>query len=927
MSISLISVLSDVSYLFLVYEARLLIRSRLELFDFVILFVDLPSHHLLKVLSLDLFLKCNVESHAYSNFQEHFSFTKYRCPVWGCDRLVSRAKVIENQVMSTPVISISLDSSNESVGSSISRVILIGSIPIEVPVASEVGAAAVASPARVLELDTHSSSESDPSKSSLPPVPVAPMVSPFLCSDDSESNIEMPERHVSSTPHDAMVARWRSRVASRPSLPSRSSSPTTSTSEIPTGPIPPAPPTIDILIGRLYRTHLGGPCRALIARKSVRPLPSHCLALRYTSYHLDRFTSRLSSDHSSSDHSLADHTSESSPSDSPTTTSDRHSHLPSHYAGPSRKRCRSPTTNVPSSILASGALFPTRADLLLPRKRFRDSYSSEDSVEEDIDVDVLTDIEADDAAVEVASDMDVEARLDASISIEVGIDILDDMLMPDVVERLEQVEEVVQEAKSLIASEERVGLLDHVVALERSNVRLRDTLRIESIVTITRSDDGDNGNDGGNGNGNGGGNGDGNGGGNGNGNRGGNGNGNPNRNDRGVMPIARECTYHDFVKCQPLNFKGTKGVVGFTRWFEKIETVFHISNYPERTIRADAAFAMSWRELMKLMTEVYCPINEIQKIESELLNLTVKNNDLAAYTQRFQELTMMCTKMVPEKEDRVEKFIRGLLDNIQGNLIDAKPTRLQDVIRIANNLMDQKLKGYAVRNAENKRRLDNNQRDNHGQQPPVKRQNVRETIRKLDTWQGIVKPQLLQLLEEPIAKSEALLDLFCTFSPLKIDFYGLGLDRAYWGFLGVGTTLDILQNIIFIPYFQYGVLRSSGYDGMLRFKGVTKQIVGVVPKGLALRVVLVDLHSKDESGKGFKLEIQTKDKDKRDHEFGCSGSCYAAEVLASLVLCLVHLWDAAGELPQKVPSNAWYVSPLASINYAIHNIIHVENLP
>ncbi|GJT29461.1 hypothetical protein Tco_0909736 [Tanacetum coccineum] len=34
-----------------------------------------------------------------------------------------------------------------------------------------------------------------------------------------------------------------------------------------------------------------------------------------------------------------------------------------------------------------------------------------------------------------------------------------------------------------------------------------------------------------------------------------------------------------------------------------------------------------------------------------------------------------------------------------------------------------------------------------------------------------------------------------------------------------------------------------------------------------------------------------------------------------------------GELPQKVPSNAWYVSPLASISCAIHEIIHVENLP
>ncbi|GJT17955.1 hypothetical protein Tco_0876661 [Tanacetum coccineum] len=186
-------------------------------------------------------------------------------------------------VMAALVISISSDVSVESVGSSFPRVILIGSISVEVPVAPEVGAAAVASPAGVLELDTHSSSEADPSESSPPPVSVAPMVSPFLCSDDSESDTEIPERHVSPTPHDAMLTRWRSRVASR------SSSPTTSTLEIPTAPILPAPSAIvapssefplapvvapfgicrrrailirpeeDILIGRLYRTHLGGP--------------------------------------------------------------------------------------------------------------------------------------------------------------------------------------------------------------------------------------------------------------------------------------------------------------------------------------------------------------------------------------------------------------------------------------------------------------------------------------------------------------------------------------------------------------------------------------------------------------------------------------------------------------------------------------------
>ncbi|GJT86305.1 reverse transcriptase domain-containing protein [Tanacetum coccineum] len=178
-----------------------------------------------------------------------------------------------------------------------------------------------------------------------------------------------------------------------------------------------------------------------------------------------------------------------------------------------------------------------------------------------------------------------------------------------------------------------------------------------------------------------------------------------------------------------------------------METVFHISNYPEkyqvkydmctllnsaltwwnchkRTIRIEAAYAMSWAELMKLMKKVYYPRNEIQKMETELWNLVVKGNDLTAYYRRFQELVLLCTRMVPNEEENVERFVGGLPDNIQENVIAAEPTQLQDAIRTANNLMDQKLKGYA-RSPENKRRLENNPRDNRGQQPVFKWQNVK----------------------------------------------------------------------------------------------------------------------------------------------------------------------------------------------------------
>ncbi|GJY25179.1 hypothetical protein Tco_0399905, partial [Tanacetum coccineum] len=177
----------------------------------------------------------------------------------------------------------------------------------------------------------------------------------------------------------------------------------------------------------------------------------------------------------------------------------------------------------------------------------------------------------------------------------------------------------------------------------------------------------------------------------------GNGHGDVNGNDnRKVTEIEAK---------KPLAFKGNEGVIRLKTWFEKMETVFHISNCPpkyqvkyasctlqndaltwwnfhKRTVRTNVVYAMTWRALMKMMIEV------------------------------FQELVVLFTKMVPEEEDRVEKYIRGLPDNIQGNVIAAEPTRLQDAVCVANNLMDQKLKGYAARNVENKRRFDKNSRDN-----------------------------------------------------------------------------------------------------------------------------------------------------------------------------------------------------------------------
>nr|GEZ57357.1 putative reverse transcriptase domain-containing protein [Tanacetum cinerariifolium] len=42
---------------------------------------------------------------------------------------------------------------------------------------------------------------------------------------------------------------------------------------------------------------------------------------------------------------------------------------------------------------------------------------------------------------------------------------------------------------------------------------------------------------------------------------------------------TRECTYTDFLKCQPLHFKGTEGVASLSQWFERMKSIFHINNY------------------------------------------------------------------------------------------------------------------------------------------------------------------------------------------------------------------------------------------------------------------------------------------------------------------------------------------------------------
>ncbi|GJX79564.1 putative reverse transcriptase domain-containing protein, partial [Tanacetum coccineum] len=641
-------------------------------------------------------------------------------------------------VMAISVISVSSDSSEDSLGTPAGRVILFGTIPTTIPDTTP-----------VITLPT---TQTD--------TIVIPTEIPIIA-------LEKPPSPTRGTPFtETALSTQRSPTASS-ALRRR---------------VMVLAPGQPIPHGRPYRYHLNGPVYMLIARKRVGPLPTHRLAVRHSVDYSSsgHFSSDDSSSSSSSETSLDSHVDALSDSASSlpsvhhsSTISKRPSH-DSSYASRSRKRSRSPVASVPLSSPTLEALSYAHADLLPSPKRIRSPETAtdledclEDSFEPYVPREIGLGVDFEDEGSEPSRSRGADLKMDDDVMRSDGIEIdpkiqaeidecfayanaLSDRRIDARVVVEEDTPEPAQEVTIEVTYETLGDLVqrfhDHTEAIlrgitgglkapkmpntrsgvsrtrkavnEQSDRWVAEALRVCDAVRnlgplmgdeVEQEEVGGNGN-GGNGDG---GNRDG-----GNGDRG-NGNGG----------------------------NGNEGVVGLTRWFKKMEIVFRISNCLEkyqvkyasctllnsaltwwnshkRTIGNEAAYAMSWAELMKLRTKVYCPRNEIQKIETELWNLTMKGNDLTAYTQRFKELILLCTRMVPNEEDRAERFIGGLPDNIQGNVIAANPVRFQDVVRIANQLMDKKLQGYAARSAESKRGMESNPRDNRGQQPPFKMQTI-----------------------------------------------------------------------------------------------------------------------------------------------------------------------------------------------------------
>nr|GEU53367.1 putative reverse transcriptase domain-containing protein [Tanacetum cinerariifolium] len=77
--------------------------------------------------------------------------------------------------------------------------------------------------------------------------------------------------------------------------------------------------------------------------------------------------------------------------------------------------------------------------------------------------------------------------------------------------------------------------------------------------------------------------------------------------------------------------------------------------------------------MRKMMMEELYHSEEIQRLENKLRILKLRDTNIPAYTQRFNELALLCPKAVPSDKKKVELYIKGLPGNIKGKQIPLSP--------------------------------------------------------------------------------------------------------------------------------------------------------------------------------------------------------------------------------------------------------------
>ncbi|KAI3686594.1 hypothetical protein L1987_80274 [Smallanthus sonchifolius] len=138
-------------------------------------------------------------------------------------------------------------------------------------------------------------------------------------------------------------------------------------------------------------------------------------------------------------------------------------------------------------------------------------------------------------------------------------------------------------------------------------------------------------------------------------------------------------------------------------------------------------------EFKTMLREEYCPRDEVQKLESEFWNLKMEGSEIEAYTTRSHELENLCPQMVTPPYKRIEKFIDGLVPQIQSVVTSSNPTTIQQAIRLAHRLTDQAVaqgtlppRGTLSKTADNKRKFDSSFPKTFQSNPPSQQQQHRK---------------------------------------------------------------------------------------------------------------------------------------------------------------------------------------------------------
>nr|GEU67951.1 hypothetical protein [Tanacetum cinerariifolium] len=111
-------------------------------------------------------------------------------------------------------------------------------------------------------------------------------------------------------------------------------------------------------------------------------------------------------------------------------------------------------------------------------------------------------------------------------------------------------------------------------------------------------------------------------------------------------------------RARQANVENNARAVELKKWFKKMEMTFGISECAEDKKVKFAAATLRGPALT-------CKV---------LWNLKVKEYNMVSYTQRFIELALMCTRIVEPESMKIDAYIRGLSDNIKGELTSSKPT-------------------------------------------------------------------------------------------------------------------------------------------------------------------------------------------------------------------------------------------------------------